>query len=71
MIAGDRRHMPGVVRVSFGMYNTKSEVDTLAEALSDIAQGNYKGTYKQQKSTGDYYALGWEPQIGRFFSLQG
>ncbi|MDB5161332.1 MAG: aminotransferase [Candidatus Saccharibacteria bacterium] len=70
VIAGDRTHMPGVVRVSFGMYNTKAEVDVLAEACAAIAKGNYQGAYKQEKLSGDYYAMGWEPNFRSYFSLQ-
>ncbi len=69
VLAGDRTHMPGVVRVSFGMYNNKGEIDRLAEALADIANGRYQGVYHQEKSTGEYYAEGWEPNLSRFFSL--
>lgn len=69
VVSGDRSHMPGVVRVSFGMYNTKEEVDTLIEALQVIAKGAYKGVYEQDKASGDYRALGWEPNLQRFFSL--
>jgi len=69
VLAGDRRHMPGVVRVSFGMYNTKEEVDVLAEALSCIASGNYQGAYRQEKTTGDYAAVGWEPNLEKYFTL--
>ena len=33
---GDRREQPGMVRVSFGLYNTKDDVDRAAEALRNI-----------------------------------
>jgi selenocysteine lyase/cysteine desulfurase len=69
VVSGDRSHMPGVVRASFGMYNTKEEVDALVEALQVIARGTYKGVYEQDKASGDYRALGWEPNLQRFFSL--
>lgn len=69
VLAGDRSHMPGVVRVSFGMYNTEAEVDQLVSAVQDIAAGRFQGTYYQEKSTGNYYASGWEPDLSRFFSL--
>jgi selenocysteine lyase/cysteine desulfurase len=67
--SGNRSHMPGVVRISFGMYNTEPEVDRLCDALADITGGNYIGKYTQEKSTGDYYAEGWEPDLSRFFGL--
>lgn len=69
VVAGDRSHMPGVVRISFGMYNTRSEVDVLAEALSSIARGDYAGEYRQEKSSGEFYALGWEPDLSRLYVL--
>jgi cysteine desulfurase/selenocysteine lyase len=69
VLAGDKSKMPGVARISFGMYNTEAEVDIVADALSKIAQKKYTGIYKQEKSSGDFYALGWEPNLDRFFSL--
>ena len=69
VLSGDRRHMPGVVRVSFGMYNNQDEIDSLAVALADVSTGKYLGKYRQDKATGDYYAEGWEPNLARFFSL--
>jgi len=58
---GDKRHVPGLVRASFGMYNTKEEVDKFTLALSQIAVGNYRGKYSQNKKTGDFSAAGWPP----------
>lgn len=69
MSRDDRRDIPGVIRISFGIYNSKDEIDVLAEALKAIAGGNYKGSYKQEKSSGDYYALGWEPHLESFFKV--
>lgn len=31
--------MPGMVRVSFGIYNTEEEVDTFLDAVREIAEG--------------------------------
>ena len=33
---GDRRALPGMVRVSFGTYNTFEEVDRLVAALGEL-----------------------------------
>ena len=66
VLHGDKSSMPGLVRVSFGMYNTKEEVDYLTEAVSVIAAGDYKGKYTQDKNTGDYHAIGWKPQVNLF-----
>lgn len=35
---GHRAGLPGLLRASFGLYNTAAEVDLLAEALQDIAR---------------------------------
>ncbi|OVE78972.1 class V aminotransferase [bacterium G20] len=56
---GDKRHIPGLVRASFGMYNTREEVDKFAAALRKIAGGNYSGKYSQDKKTGDFRSAGW------------
>jgi selenocysteine lyase/cysteine desulfurase len=58
---GDKRRIPGLVRASFGMYNTRGEVDKFVAALSQIAAGNYRGKYSQAKKTGDFSAAGWPP----------
>lgn len=65
----DRRHMPGMVRVSFGIYNTTNEVDRLTEALIAISAGKFSGSYRQDKTTGNYYASGFEPDYQKYFSL--
>jgi selenocysteine lyase/cysteine desulfurase len=69
MIAHDKSNMPGMVRASFGLYNTLEEVDYLVEALSCISQGNYHGQYKQTITTGEYKPAGWEPDFSKYFSL--
>ncbi len=63
---GDKRHMPGMVRVSFGMYNNESEVDKLVEALIAVSHGQWRGKYIQDKRTGDFRAKEWHPQVQVF-----
>jgi selenocysteine lyase/cysteine desulfurase len=50
---GDHSNMPGMVRASFGCYNTIEDVDRLAEMLERIARGEYRGRYHQLTS-GEY-----------------
>jgi cysteine desulfurase / selenocysteine lyase len=69
MLAGDRSDMPGLIRASFGLYNTTDEVDALIEALTCIAHGEYGGQYTQEKASGEYKPLGWQPDFGRYFAL--
>ena len=65
----DRRALPGMVRVSFGMYNTRDEVDVLAEALGWIAKGCYRGRYEQDRASGEFRPIGWKPGFAEYFEL--
>lgn len=69
MLAGDKRDMPGLVRASFGLYNTREEVDALVDALRCITRGDYKGEYVQELETGEYYPAGWKPRFEEYFTL--
>ena len=69
MLSGDRSNMPGLIRASFGLYNTFEDVDALIEALRQIARGEYRGNYHQNKATGEYYPEEWQPAFERYFSL--
>jgi selenocysteine lyase/cysteine desulfurase len=63
MVAQDKREMPGMVRMSFGLYNTLDEVDRFIEALGPIARGDFIGDYRQDAATGEYTPAGWEPDF--------
>jgi len=69
MLAHDRSAMPGLVRASFGLYNTVEEVDLFAAALEQIARGGYRGKYQQDKASGDYVPEGWAPKFSDYFEL--
>jgi cysteine desulfurase/selenocysteine lyase len=69
MAAGDRSQMPGMVRVSFGSYNTTDEIDRLVTALARIARGDYRGVYEQDRASGEYTARGWSPDLAAHFTL--
>jgi len=66
MLAHDKREMPGLVRMSFGLYNTIDEVDRFAEALRRIADGEYHGRYTQDTATGEFVPDGWEPDFSAY-----
>jgi selenocysteine lyase/cysteine desulfurase len=69
ILMDNRRDMPGLVRVSFGMYNTPAEVDVLIDALQDITHGKYRGRYEQDVKSGEYHAVEWQPDLARYFQL--
>lgn len=71
VVAGDRNAAPGMVRVSFGAYNTTHDVDRLAIALRQIAQGDVQGKYIQDQASGEWAASGWSPDLAPYFSLLG
>jgi selenocysteine lyase/cysteine desulfurase len=63
MVAHDKREMPGMVRMSFGLYNTLDEVDRFIDALDQIARRKIAGDYSQDPATGEYSPAGWEPDF--------
>ncbi len=69
MLAGDRSDMPGLIRASFGLYNTLEEVDIFVDALQRITRGDYQGQYTQDIASGEYTPLGWTPAYNQYFSL--
>jgi cysteine desulfurase/selenocysteine lyase len=71
MLAGDKREMPGLVRGSFGLYNTLEEIDILIEALVSIETGKFRGHYIQDTASGEFNLEGWQPHFERFFALDG
>ncbi len=67
--AGDRSDMPGLVRISFGLYNSTNEIDELIESIFHILRGDYAGNYLQDTASGEYFPEGWDPEFDRFFSI--
>ncbi len=70
ILGGDRSNMPGLIRASFGLYNTKEDVDLFVEALKCIATGKIRGQYIQDKASGEYWPFGWQPEYNKYFSLE-
>jgi len=54
MRSGDRPQVPGLVRASFGIYNTVAEVEDLVAMLDVIAAERYAGEYVLDPETGAY-----------------
>lgn len=67
---GARVGLPGLVRISFGCYNTIEEVDHLVEVLARIAAGDIQGDYEQDPVSGAYRLRGYELDYGRYFVLK-
>lgn len=69
MMDGDRSNMPGMVRASFGLYNSINEIEALIDALREILRGEYQGNYIQERASGEFIPQGWNPEFERFFSI--
>jgi selenocysteine lyase/cysteine desulfurase len=69
ILSNNRHDMPGLVRISFGMYNTAAEVDVVVDALRHIAQGQYAGQYVQDVKSGEYHTVNWQPNLAQYFKL--
>jgi selenocysteine lyase/cysteine desulfurase len=66
----DRSKLPGLVRLSFGCYNTLDEIDYTVEMLERIARGDYRGDYVQDRATGDFVPRDYNPSVlDGYFSL--
>ncbi len=69
VLNGSRARLPGLVRVSFGCYNTADEVDWLVCALQRIARGEIQGDYVQDESSGAYHERTFRPDFEDYFKL--
>lgn len=67
ILQNDRRSVPGMIRVSFGLYNTFDEIDALVEGLNCIQQGKYHGKYLQERESGAFVPEGWEVNYEKFY----
>jgi selenocysteine lyase/cysteine desulfurase len=69
ILARDRSQLPGTVRISFGFYNAKGEVDVLCNAIREIAKGEYKPGYLLDKERGEYYRDDFPVRFQDYFRL--
>jgi cysteine desulfurase/selenocysteine lyase len=67
---GLRVGLPGLVRISFGCYNTTEEVDRAVEMLARVAAGDIEGEYEQDPISGAYWPRNYEPDYEQHFVLQ-
>jgi hypothetical protein len=52
--AGDRRRVPGAIRMSLGLGSTRDHVDRLVDALTQLVCEGPRWTYDVSPDTGDY-----------------
>lgn len=67
---GTRVGRPGMVRASFGCYNTIEEVDLFVDMLARIAAGDIQGDYVQDPASGDYWLRDYQPDYDQYFCFK-
>ncbi len=70
ILMNDRRNVPGLVRISFGLYNQPEEIDCLVDALQHIARGEYRGAYIQDMASGDFTPKNWQMNYADYFNVE-
>ncbi len=51
LVKGEAAKIPGAIRATIGLYNTREEIEVLAEALSVIAARQWRGNYTEKQDT--------------------
>ena len=69
VMAGTLADLPGLIRVSFGLYNTEAEVDWFIYNLERVIRGDYHGEYVLDPHSGDYCVQNWPLDFSRAFTL--
>lgn len=69
ILARDRSNLPGTVRASFALYNTKEEIKRLIEMVAKIAAGDYHKGYVLNKEKGEYAPRDFEIDFQQYYKL--
>lgn len=69
ILEGDKSSMPGMVRISFGCYNQKDDVDRLVDMLQKIVKGEYFGNYQLDRSSGEYTPAKYQDHFKNHFMI--
>jgi selenocysteine lyase/cysteine desulfurase len=66
----DKREIPGLVRISFGLYNSTEEIDQLLLALKDIEDHKFRGKYTQELASGAFVPEGWQANFDAYLTIR-
>lgn len=69
ILNNDRSKIPGAVRASFGVYNTKEEIDEFVYQIEKIIKGKYVGKYELNKASGSFHPLDFKVDYENYFVL--
>ncbi|MGE5675781.1 MAG: aminotransferase class V-fold PLP-dependent enzyme [Mycobacterium leprae] len=70
VLRGDHSQKPGLVRISFGLYNTRADVDRLVDMLQVVARGRYAGKYQLDIRHGTYIPEGFQPRMEAYWNWE-
>jgi len=69
ILARNRTNIPGAVRASFGLYNTREEVDHLIAMVKKIASGDYSKAYILDREKGEYAPRDFRLRFEEYFKF--
>jgi selenocysteine lyase/cysteine desulfurase len=69
LLGGDKSNRPGMVRASFGCYNSIADVDRLLEKLGRVAHGEHTAEYELDAASGEYLPLGYEESLADYMPI--
>jgi len=69
ILARDRSNVPGTIRASFGIYNTKNEIDSFLEMIKKIAAGNYSKDYVLNREKGEYAPRNFKVNMEEYYRI--
>jgi selenocysteine lyase/cysteine desulfurase len=69
LLGGDKSNMPGMVRASFGCYNSTDDIDRLLEKLESVAQTGPTAEYRLDAASGEYLPVGYEESLADYMPI--
>ncbi len=69
ILSRDRSQLPGTIRMSFGIYNTRDEIDRFLDMARKIAAGDFYQHYVLNKEKGEYTPEGFDIDFQQYYPL--
>ncbi|MCK4574349.1 MAG: aminotransferase class V-fold PLP-dependent enzyme [candidate division Zixibacteria bacterium] len=65
----DRSQIPGTIRASFSLYNTKEEIDRFIEMVKKIDAGDYHKEWELNKEKGEFTPKGYALDFQQYYQM--
>jgi cysteine desulfurase/selenocysteine lyase len=69
LMQNDWSGIPGALRLSLGFYNEEWELDRLFEGIDIIRKNKYKGEYRLDKKSGEYFPINYHYDFKKYFDI--